>query len=1623
MGRKKRNVTTRPKPANPSPSPLNDHGGDGDVSSLTMEQNLGVNSLVVQEELPNLESEVSLAIESDGYSAVKVECEKALNALRRGNHKKALRLMKEMCAKHDNTTYLSLIHRVQGTVCVKVASIIDDPNAKQRYVKNAIESAKKAVMLSPNSVEFAHFYANLLYEAANDGRDYEDSVHECERALAIKNPIDPGKESLQDESQQKISAADARIAHVQNELRALLQKANLGSISSWMKNLGNGEDKFRIIPIRRVPEDPMDIRVVQARRPNDIKKANKTEEERKKEIEVKVAAARLLQQKLESSLSQSDVDKGSEPSAGPGQRTSERKKSGKARKNASASERKDSILPYWKSMGRDLKKDLFKIRISDIKAHFRSLKDGLAYDVISEALSFGVDNNGWRFWMCCRCSEKFADPELHKQHVVREHMDSLLPKLQAMLPPNVDHEWTEMLLTFPWKALDVNAAVKMIELQSNSLVTNFVDRPYTKNPELANDHFGDSYCSDDAWDSSFGQKKHKDSCNAIIVGSRKHAKTLDCVPMECNQSEGCKGYFSPDSWPSSNDIERTKLLEKIKALFQLLIKHKCLAASHLTKVIQFAVEELHPQLLNCSVENSPICICFLGAQELKKVLIFLQELSHSCGVGRYSEKSNAMEELNSVIQVTKMAEKVVIDEDGSSLLLDESSLPFKLSVTTHQDNPAGNAIAANICSENRLAHDDDPLLSWIFSGHTSREQLTLWTCTREEKMHQGIVILEMLGKEFFHLRSLCDRKLEHINYGEALQLVEDLCLEEGKRREHATEFVRQSYESVLRKRRDELTEHDKELTCVNQFELEALTNVLKEAESLNVNQFGFEETYGGANSHVCDLEAGEDDWRMNDYLHQLDSCIEVAIQKQKEQLSIELSKIDARIMRNVSGMQQLEAKLGPLCAHDFGVIVVPLVKSYLRAHIENLAEKDATEKSDAAREAFLAELALDSKKGFGGIPKHLNDKLKDKRKNKEFRKTKDSKAISTGELHVLPLENAEKASSTALMIDGQPTESGAEVGVAFHQHVDEARRRKIELEAEERKLEETLEYQRRIEDEAKQKHLAEQQKNSSKVIPMSMVPVDISDVYMKHNIGNHVDDKRKPSRLEPMKQINGLLSPLEDASGKAEDGVLERIGIGLLNGGIVEDGALLSERRTGRRGRRQKNTTKLVEGRQQPASSGKETTEFGQVIYGDSFQGDSNISSGYNETKIFGVLQAEDDDEKRFQADLSKAVRQSLDAFHSHKKYPSISLLTMPEDMLIDGEDSCVSSNEVVPNNVIGNDVYGTGLKNEVGEYNCFLNVIIQSLWHLRRFREEFLSMSTSAHLHVGDPCVTCALYDIFIALNMASTDTRVQAVAPTSLRIALSNLYPDSNFFQEAQMNDASEVLGVIFDCLHQSFTSGPGVFDIEPMESNALGSWECQNKACTAHSLFGMDIFERMNCYNCGLETRRLKYTSFFHQINANALRTMKVMCPESSFDELLNLVEMNHQLACDLEDGGCGKLNYIHHILSSPPHVFTTVLGWQNTCESVEDIKATLAALSTEIDLSVLYRGLDPRNKRSLVSVVCYYGQHYHCFAYSYVHQRWVMYDDKTVKVIGRWEDVLSMCEKGHLQPQVLFYEAVN
>lgn len=85
------------------------------------------------------------------------------------------------------------------------------------------------------------------------------------------------------------------------------------------------------------------------------------------------------------------------------------------------------------------------------------------------------------------------------------------------------------------------------------------------------------------------------------------------------------------------------------------------------------------------------------------------------------------------------------------------------------------------------------------------------------------VMCLLLRMEFFHgfshdplarnklgsrRQNLCEKKKrENLSYKGALQTVEDLCLEEGWKREEASaEFTHESYESVLRRPSEELNE-------------------------------------------------------------------------------------------------------------------------------------------------------------------------------------------------------------------------------------------------------------------------------------------------------------------------------------------------------------------------------------------------------------------------------------------------------------------------------------------------------------------------------------------------------------------------------------------------------------------------------------------------------------------------------------------------------------------------------------------------------------------------------------------------------------------------------------------------
>lgn len=120
------------------------------------------------------------------------------------------------------------------------------------------------------------------------------------------------------------------------------------------------------------------------------------------------------------------------------------------------------------------------------------------------------------------------------------------------------------------------------------------------------------------------------------------------------------------------------------------------------------------------------------------------------------------------------------------------------------------------------------------------------------------------------------------------------------------------------------------------------------------------------------------------------------------------------------------------------------------------------------------------------------------------------------------------------------------------------------------------------------------------------------------------------------------------------------------------------------------------------------------------------------------------------------------------------------------------------------------GLRNRFGQNHCFLNVIVQALWHLQSFSKELMLLDvpllpgrSSSHSEWRLLSALASLFHEFEASTV--TEDSSPTLSPDGLRSALP-----SAFANEGDMHDAHEVLHEMFSALHFAQAGGgPGSID----------------------------------------------------------------------------------------------------------------------------------------------------------------------------------------------------------------------
>ncbi|KAF6258340.1 hypothetical protein COO60DRAFT_1284604 [Scenedesmus sp. NREL 46B-D3] len=323
--------------------------------------------------------------------------------------------------------------------------------------------------------------------------------------------------------------------------------------------------------------------------------------------------------------------------------------------------------------------------------------------------------------------------------------------------------------------------------------------------------------------------------------------------------------------------------------------------------------------------------------------------------------------------------------------------------------------------------------------------------------------------------------------------------------------------------------------------------------------------------------------------------------------------------------------------------------------------------------------------------------------------------------------------------------------------------------------------------------------------------------------------------------------------------------------------------------------------------------------------------------------------------------------------------------------------------------VSNAGLANETGEYNCFLNVVVQCLYNCRDFRNSVWELAA----HEAEHPVVVALRKLFMDMQQAESGWQPggerAVVNPTALREALDSVTQ----FKQQEMNDANELLDTLYECFKKAQNS--------PGEEGSRG--------VLVDSVFGLSVKEEVNCRQpgCGKRTHVIGlHWEHLLVVNTMALTFAAYGIPEGASDmgRLLRTLFDQEQKMCDKDIGGCGTAYPPERSCQMAPRVLTLQLVWNQDVKS-DEIGSALQHVQENVDISPLYAGgcEVAATTYQLSSAVAYYGQHYMAFVHNTKLNTWLLFDDASVSVVGGWQDVIKKCTAGKIQPSVLFYQTVD
>ena len=327
---------------------------------------------------------------------------------------------------------------------------------------------------------------------------------------------------------------------------------------------------------------------------------------------------------------------------------------------------------------------------------------------------------------------------------------------------------------------------------------------------------------------------------------------------------------------------------------------------------------------------------------------------------------------------------------------------------------------------------------------------------------------------------------------------------------------------------------------------------------------------------------------------------------------------------------------------------------------------------------------------------------------------------------------------------------------------------------------------------------------------------------------------------------------------------------------------------------------------------------------------------------------------------------------------------------------------------------------NNKKENNCFLNVLIQVLFNLDSFRKYIINYFDKNFQNINDQVFYefCNLINSYNKEQIKYEDIqkiKTPILSVNNLRAKLN--FKFGNYFK-GECGDPMESLEHIFNSIHEEFSN------------NFLNNKENEID-CPIHQYFYLDLIDNQICKNCNCRIKQpYNKDCYMFQIFISEI-CKRIIDKNLNFEDIDNklfyfIKEQNQKYDISntrINGCKCNKINNIRKLnISKVNNSYVIInLTWSEQFPDLKDILNICSSLPLSDKNKHLFSLYEEKNNKllSIKSIILYGIYHYICVIYLNKFKKWGIIDDKTIKFIDKYYDLVDYLLRNHLSPVGIIY----